>query len=407
MSPHYFAKNSGMNCLSQMLNALEVQAGRDLTVGILKNSYYENVALIESEYVMAGDEPDGVDKYIADLKSKGKKLNVFVAEVHHNISATAHTYNKELIIGQVRRLMSEDCIETPFTLILDTTLDMTDSEDLKTILSTFSDEIESGTLAIVLLRSAQKYDFMGLDNYNGGVMSVYCEDDTFSRALECLSKPESQLHRQSLQGLLHFNKCSSTTLGDYRKLSVSNTMDTHRALDAGVLYKPDTENLIQISTTSDYELPFIDIKFSAELNKQQAFNVCNFITRAISTQKLFMQRPSFGFMYATGSTIPREDGLLYRINMGLDEHKRTFSIAETINLVGKLVNDVRDYVKVTCAEIGSEYSTFLTGDVLHEFLNSTDSQIFLEKSLMSTDYPDKIDKLLSDIIYPIIIALPD
>lgn len=70
------------------------------------------------------------------------------------------------IIGEVEALLAAKPETERLTIAVDETIDYVRSEQVTRLLERFSKEIKEGKLNFVFFRSGQKFDMLGIDNYD-------------------------------------------------------------------------------------------------------------------------------------------------------------------------------------------------------------------------------------------------
>lgn len=105
-----------------------------------------------------------------DLPEK-HSIDLFMCEFHHNISLERTEYHKEDITKQILAMHKNDLLSKKCTVLIDATIDLEQSSDMQEIFSNpeIKKLIADGELNVVFMRTAQKFDMLGLDNYYGGI----------------------------------------------------------------------------------------------------------------------------------------------------------------------------------------------------------------------------------------------
>lgn len=324
MEPRVHLKPSAMHSFSSVISSVEAQKGTNkLRVAVLKDSYYESSEVLGSAKTHKVSVLDGDifnEKGIkAAFNKSPRKLDLFVGEFHHNISVDRQVYRTENITGQVKALFKKGLVADKFTVVLDTTIDLEDSDEIREFLNDpdIKDWVAKGQLNVVLLRSTQKFDMLGMDNYYGGITVNLNNPSSFEQFNERMDHPQDQLRGLSFQGIAHLQKYGSVQIDRYREAIMKNTAKLYAKLPAESIYTDGTENPMQISKIEDNRLVFLDIKFPNYPNLSDAFKMrLQSFTR---NEKLpFTTRPSFGFS-TTNFTIIRSKK--FRLNPGLDDEK--------------------------------------------------------------------------------------
>lgn len=396
-------KNSASRCFNAVLTACEdVKEGREglagklakrgLDVLVQGDSYYEpSTYVLETarEHSAHGFNTDAVDDASAfdaqfeTLREKGAKLEVYLCEFHHNISYDRKEYKPEDVAKQVRKLIDSDLVANPFTVALDTTIAKTDDPAIKDFLAQFKTEIAEGRMNVVIYRSAQKFDQMGADTFNGGVMCAITADGTsggsghttdFQNALGRAGEPGLD---HNVQGLTHLNKHAQEEVNAYRGAIMANTAkmtarnstspaklpDAMLLNDANVGGKP-----LRFAQNTDESAPFIDLKFpdlpaippepkEGSGRAFDSFTVAKEITKNMYTDlfKLFgsmiedpnaglagSSRASFGFQHSNVTLI---DDVKMRFNPGLEDEGRLKQFSDLIidasDVMGQALTDMK------------------------------------------------------------------
>ena len=412
-------KNSASRCFNSVLTACEDMkeqqegsgstareiglAKRGLEVLVQADSYYEpSMYVLEharehrptelsTEGLQKGGTEDDFDKQLREMKAaqdadKGRaKLDTYLCEFHHNIAYGRQKYSPEDVTKQVRKLVDAKVVGNPFTVAIDTTIAKTDEKAVKDFLAEFKDEIEDGLMNVAIYRSAQKFDQLGADLYNGGVMCVISAKSDegpspFQRALDGKGELPSE---QNLQGLAHLNLHAQDEVNAYRTAIMENTRKignpasgSPAAIPATMLLKPENrdQSLLQIAVNEDDEAPFLDIKFpfvkmedepdnsipGNPTPEWQAWNgrVQRYKALYGDVQKLFTAqtaedpeatvastRASFGFQHSNVTLI---EPVKLRLNPGLEDEGRLKGLTDT--LVD--VNDILMTLKADLARAG-------------------------------------------------------
>lgn len=338
---------SGMHCVTSVFAAAEKQKGTNkLNVVALKDSYYESGDMVEHAKTHEVSFIDG-DKF------KEKKFNevfdapvpvpidIFFCEFHHNLSHNKVKYQTEDVLGQIKYLYKNNLVAEKFTLVLDTTIDLERSEDVRNFLADTYIQmlIKSGKLNVVLLRSAQKFDMFGMANFYGGVSTSINNQKSFHIFNERMNIKEDQLSGVSYQGMCHLLKYGSTVQDEYRKVVMENTQRLYKQLPKTTLKAPKNKNPMQIAQIDDQRSVFLAIEFDKEFFRTaKAFN--NRINRlAIEENIPLTTRNGFGFPNTNMTIIDN----FIRFTPGLED-KEIMDIYATFfkkvqNIIEKSIDD--------------------------------------------------------------------
>jgi hypothetical protein len=319
-SVHVHAKPSAMRCVASLLSAVERQQGeRRLNVVVQEDAYYEASGVIsDSSNVtkLSGDRfiEGGI---AAAMERPSEPIDLFVAEFHHNISLDRRIYRVEQVTEQIKAMVKEGYFAKTFTIALDTTIDLEQSDEVRALLSDpeIAELIKSGRMNLVMYRSAQKFDMFGMDNYYGGIAVCVNHSEAFKAFNERMALPEDQLGGLCYQGLAHLQTYGAAYSDKYRQGIMDNTQRLYQSLPPAMIYKEGNQNPLQISAINDHRSVFLDVKSPKSPQIAKAFwsRLNQF---ALEEQLPVTRRPSFGF---PTTNLTRISGTKFRINPGLDD----------------------------------------------------------------------------------------
>jgi peptidase C80-like protein len=306
---------SALHSLASTLASVEALKGTNaLQVMVLDNSYYESGMSLDHAKTYTLSHLDGVpvkgtqpldSKLVQDLKAKGTKLDVFLGEFRHNISETLESYGVEDLAHQVDQLFENDLVSDQLTVVIDNTIDTLKSSNVKSFLEHNADRIAEGKLNVVVFRSAQKFDMLGLDNYYGGSSYSVNDPASFQAFNDRLGDPSDRLGGLNRQGLTHLVTHAAKSLDAYRGAIMDNTASLYSQLPADLKVTPGssaTPAPVQVSRIEgDDKQVFLAIKFN-EISYKDTF--VNALSEVIKKQSFAVdQRPSFGFAMSNLLTI--------------------------------------------------------------------------------------------------------
>lgn len=313
--PKVHLKSSAMHCFSSVLSAVEKQKGQTaLNVAVIKDSYYETQDVIKgaNKHKTAVLDLDDFNKNPANAvrNLKNMPLDVFICEFHHNTQLEKHEYSPIKVREQIKEIITQNKGH-PVTIVIDNTIGLEHSEELRTLLADvdIQKSIQGGKLNLVLLRSAQKYDMLGQDNYYGGITTTFNAPESFAAFNTRMDDPADQLVGFNYQGLAHIHTHAQAEVDAYRSALAQNTDLLYKQLLAkGVTVGETEEYDIQIAKRNDQNIPFIHIRGATT---ESLFEFAQEKGLALT------DRASFGFSNANITAF--DDGL--RLNLGLeDEH---------------------------------------------------------------------------------------
>ena len=325
-------KTSGMRAIySALASAMAQKNGHSLQAAGLKDNYYETDyltdpaknAMCSSYDVVDGDffrtNPDATFDLIHS------PIDVFVCEFHHNIQEQRRFYRTEDIQGMLLR-MYERGLAHSCTVIIDTTIDLDQSEDIRSLLKneTMKRLVGEGKLNIVLARSGQKFDMLGFDNYSGGIVTAINNGEAFRVFNERLLADDDQMRGINRQGLTHLMKYGGDGLDQYRRALINNTRKLYDALPQEMVSYEGSAFPVQISDVRDDPMAvFLDIKSPSP--QWVLPSLINRFFRMTYDESLpVTSRPSFGF--ATTNIVGI--GNSRRISPGLDDENHLMRYAE-------------------------------------------------------------------------------
>lgn len=357
IKPQFALKNSGMRALSSTLSGLEALHGdRPLNIAMQKDCYYESGFAVgeaqnHNHLTLDGDDL-AASAGEASKQLGGQKIDMYVAEFHHNISISREDYHAEDVTAQVDELFKQGMVSDRFTVALDTTIAATNAKEIKNFLDHNAERIASGQLNVVMYRSGQKFDMMGMDNYNGGVMAMVNNGEDFADFNQAVEKGRGvdNLGSQSVQGLTMMQKHAQEHLNDYRgavmqataKLGSARSAANPAGLPEHMILTPENRGdaMIQIASNQDDQAVFLDLRnpwLDAESPEATNFNngMANLLTKMSAESPGEFQiegRASFGFMHSNVSVI---GGDKFRFNPGLED-------ADTLERYSKLLEATND-----------------------------------------------------------------
>ena len=348
--PQVHLKHSATHSISSTLASVEAQKGNNkLNVAILKDSYYESGHLLEQSRSYQLTSFDG-DQGRFDTPPVAP-LDVFLCEFHHNISVTRQDYRPERIKDFVKEMVAQKRVADQFTVIIDTTINLEHAEEIRAFLEdpVIKQLILEGKLNVVLVRSAQKFDMLGIDNYYGGISISINEPGSFAQFNARMGHPDDQLRGLSYQGLTHLETYASASIEAYRSALMESTQALYGLLPPAAIYHAGTTNPMQISRIEDERLVFLDVKFPSYPQTAQVFG--HTMARYIQKHRLPLSaRPSFGFATTNFVVIYKEDQPLIRLTPGLES-------AQTLQLYAQFVVSVQKVIEQTLRETQGQSTT--------------------------------------------------
>lgn len=249
-----------------------------------------------------------------------EKVDVFTAEFYHNINPDVHDmrYQRENLQQDIKEILHRKPSTDALTVVVDSTLDLTKSEDHKELFHEFEEEIREGRINFVMIRSGQKYDMLGLDNYFGAPFYIVNNGDPKWADVNAIKTQKAhQTDGLSNQYFRWMAASNPKIMDDYKKRIFKNTRKILNAVPPGL--KPQRGREVVISKMdTGVSTPFFEIAANLE-DKSAGFELMmwmhnKFTDIFVSKGKLVYARGSFGFAHPNFTMI----GNKIRINPGLD-----------------------------------------------------------------------------------------
>jgi hypothetical protein len=322
IKPAFYLKNAAMRCLQSTLRACDEQKKTDgkgsggLNIAGQSDIYFEMGDMLKlRKSGMYHGTNDGMDESGAHPKptteEEDKKLDVFLADFHHNTSKSIgpEGYKAQDLIAQVDRLYQNDAVSDRFTVAIDHTIGLTDAQELKTFLQHNAERIANGQLNVVIYRSTQKFDQLGMDNYHGGVMAVV-NNGSFGAFNKTVSDQTDQISNAALQGVTHLEKAAQAELNEYRS-AIMKTVERFHSDDDPIAFPKEMFEgsegipLLQVVPNSDPQSSFVHLTMPGEFAADAEHIKAHFEQMAKDNPDTFpmmSQRDSFGFFQANTVT---------------------------------------------------------------------------------------------------------
>ena len=290
------------------------RGGRELCIGFNYLSYFEFLLDFPARMV----HQYNAQKETFDRPVPPRGLDLFVVEPHRNYSnlmVEGH-YVPEDVVNQVESFYEQGIVSDKFTIIIDNTIDYIASDVVFDFVQHFSSKISAGSMCVIALRSAQKYDMVGFDDFQGGICTVFCtdtscfdEDDLGRVHRGCIGKP-------CFQGVTFYQIACRDQQDRYRRTIFMNNhmcnQALRRELGTRVSLVEYDQFPLKITLADDDTLCCIDFRANSEdVIKDFADTLSD---AGIPCQK----RPNFGFAISnwfirTDFDPPRSFG---RLSMG-------------------------------------------------------------------------------------------
>ena len=249
-----------------------------------------------------------------------EKVDLYVGEFYHNIDIDPnHTnYKKGTVIQDIRSIFDKKPKTDALTVAIDATIDFTNSADIKELLKEFEVEIKEGRLNLVVFRSGQKFDMLGLDNYYGGQFYIVNNGDKKWAAFNKIKTDKAfQNDDLSSQFFSWMAESGLELVEQYKKLIFENTRKILDIVPEGLQSKDGRQMSIS-SFENGVTTPFIEISLNfKDLDVQDELRIAihkRFLELFIKEDKLVYVRGSFGFHHPNITWIDPK----IRLNPGID-----------------------------------------------------------------------------------------
>ena len=197
------------------------------------------------------------------------------------------------------------------TVSIDCTIDSVPSEKITHLLQTFEKEIKSGKLNFIFLKSGQKLDMFGMDNYFGA--PFYIVNNGSDHWKEYNALPTTRVHQTdslSHQWFCLANKYASDSLNDYRARLFENSKMILSQIPPALLPDPSKpKQKIRVCTVDDAMEPsFIDVKVRGAAHQVRAFTLLGLLYKKCEDRGIKIHsKASFGFYHINGIVISADD----------------------------------------------------------------------------------------------------
>ena len=277
-------------------------------------SYYEEIELM-------GENNRSLTEVLEDPSID--KVDLYVAEFYHNIEVDPNYmhYQKGPVIEDIRRIFAKKPNTDRLTVTIDATIDFIQSDDMKLLLQEFEKEIKEGRLNIVVLRSGQKFDMLGLDNYFGSPFYIINNGDKKWEEFNKIKTEEVyQTDALSQQYFTWMVKSDLQAIEQYKKQIFDNAQAILKMVPPSLLPEEGKEVCV-CSFEEGVKTSFIDIKINCtDEDKKHELNMWvkqRFMELFIEEEKLVYVRGSFGFAHSNITWIDPK----MRINPGIDSNE--------------------------------------------------------------------------------------
>lgn len=331
---------SGMNSLAGVIYAVSKVVGRSPRLLFGENVYFECIKIgnMISRATLTEEATDqdwsDVDIILAQYNPVLRRLDRF-----------EEGYGVEDIKGFLERALANR-EGRPLTLALDSTIDYIDSPRTGELLQAFQEEIKTGLLSVVCLRSGLKFDLFGMDNYSGAPLFMVHNGASHWAPFErFLTDPVLVTDRLSHNWFCLAYQYAAPTLETYRKTIFDNTRALLDKIPKRLYAKESPYRVIPFQ--EDADASFVDIKITGPFHNLRgaALAAGLLYLKAMEHGHPIFYRLSFGYYHPNFSMLFSKENATIRLTLGLDSDQVDVfvKIFETMDLLNGV--SPRDFVK--------------------------------------------------------------
>lgn len=279
------------------------------------NFYFEQIYLFDQK-----------DRFKKVMKEKSiQKVDLyassFSSNVHIDPSVTHYSFRN--VEKDLKEIFKKKPETKSLTALIDVTMDLKNSDNVKKLLKSFSSEIKEGKINFIFFRSGQKFDIMGMDNYYGSPFYMLNNGDKKWDAFKILGNhPAHSTDILSNQWYSLSNKYGSEEVDYYRKQIFDNARTIIKKLPKNVLaVKGKPQKNISVCTIDEkMSASFIDIKINMKNSEKIGDEAKDLFFKILKEEGVKgHERMSLGFFNANFNLIPYDkDSATIRINPGIN-----------------------------------------------------------------------------------------
>ncbi len=277
------------------------------------HSYYEEAMLV------------GANRTLKEVLENPdiKKVDLYVTEFYHNIDIDPnHTnYQKGTVIQDIKSIFTQKPDTNQLTVVIDGTIDFAQSDDIKAVFKEFEQEIKDGKLNIAVIRSGQKFDMLGFDNYFGSPFyMVNNGDEKWNEFNKIKTEEAFRTDELSQQFFTWMAETGPEIIDQYKKQIFANARAILDMVPAK-LQPGEGKEVCVCNFEEGVKTVLLDIKIDLadEVQKDELRRWAQqrFMELFVENDKLVYRRGSFGFAHANITWIDPK----MRINPGLNSEE--------------------------------------------------------------------------------------
>jgi hypothetical protein len=337
----YGIHSSGMTSLAGIFKAVEKSLGRPPRILFGENTYFECIQVAE-RISNASSIPDASEQ-------DWKEVDLILAQfnpVLKRVTLEATGYRVEKVAEALEKALNAKK-GAPLCLVLDCTLDYSNSPRVAELIAAFQKEIERGALNIICYRSGHKFDLFGMDNYCGAPFFMIHSKEGWSSFDSLTTDPALQTDRLSLNWFCLAYQHAAPYLEQYRKQIFDNTRAVLNRIPPRLLSNKNLSYRV-IPAEADADLALLDIKVFGPLHALRGgvFVAIFLAVKCMEAGHPLLYRPSLGFYHPNLAMIFHDTCTTIRLTLGLDPAQvdvivNCFEMIDALNGASREVLDVK------------------------------------------------------------------
>lgn len=358
-----FFAPSGMQARFTVVKALRKYLEDENCAFLVNNmAYYEAVQDSQEQNHSVISHHQNLESTIKVAQSQGKHYDAFFADIHVNVNCSpSSVYEKQDVIKQVRALMDNAVVNYPFTIVIDKTIGALHSDELDEIRRAFAKEIQEKQLNIICFESSQKFDTAGVDEANGGLITVFTANPELIEAVKhYVSTLPIDTHNYQI--MAHIFSTGMEWQEKYRRMAFDNARFINDRMDKDLMATSSLmdQGIISIVPNSDPKTFFIYIYVPNQYKNFYRYSSHIFQHNFYKSNLPVISRA--GFVYRT--SVFSKINECTRFVPGFEDETFRVKFADAIN---KSVRDIRTAATL-CYNFYTPHSQDMYKDVLYPYI---------------------------------------
>lgn len=256
------------------------------------NQAHQGQSYYEYQY---SDQIDSLETILCDFNTK--KINFYLTEFYHNCQNVTFSnifihYSKVDVASDIEEIFRQKPETEHLTVLVDATIDFTNSSENQKLLEKFQKEILEGRIQFMFFRSGIKLEMFGMDNHYGSPFIVINNGSSYWKQLNApLFRKDFQTDSLSMQWFCLVYKYAFKELEWYKRKMFINTQDLIKRIPEEYY---SNEKINSATFGVDVLTTFIHIK--TKLGREPIVDTFKrkFDERDV---KCYKDRSSFGFIH--------------------------------------------------------------------------------------------------------------